>query len=65
MLLTAPPIDTIQRGAELAARDPPLALDRHFDVTKAYAEAVKKVGEEAGVPVVDVWTILWEGCGRT
>ena len=64
LLLTCPPVNTLQRGAELAQRDPPLTLDREFDVTRQYAEAAKEVGEREGVPVVDVWTMLWEGCGK-
>ena len=64
IILTAPPVNTYQRGADLAARDPPRALDRLFDVTKQYATAAREVGETEGVPVVDVWTMLWEACGE-
>ena len=64
LLLTCPPVDTIQRGADLASRDPPRGLDRDFEVTRQYAEAARLVGEKAGVPVIDVWTLLWEGCGK-
>lgn len=64
LLLTPPPVNTRQRGAALAARDPPRALDRSFDVTRAYADAVRAVAEKEGVPLVDVWTMLWEGCGK-
>lgn len=64
IILTAPPVNTYQRGADLAARDPPRALDRLFEVTKQYAVAAREVGETEGVPVVDVWTMLWEACGK-
>jgi len=64
LLFTPPPINTYQRGADLAARDPPQQLDREFDVTRQYAEAVKGVGAEKGVPVLDVWTLLYEAAGR-
>jgi lysophospholipase L1-like esterase len=37
---------------------------RTFDVTKAYAEEVKKVGEAENVPVVDAWSRIWEAAGR-
>ena len=37
---------------------------RTFDVTKAYAEEVKKVGEAEKVPVIDVWTRIWEAAGE-
>lgn len=64
ILITPPPVNTFQRSANLESRDPPLKLDREFDTTKAYAEAVKQVAAEEGVTVVDVWTALWEGCGK-
>lgn len=64
IILTAPPVNTYQRGADLAARDPPRGLDREFDVTKQYAEAARMVGEAESVPVVDVWKMLWEACGE-
>ena len=64
VILTAPPVNTYQRRADLAARDPPRLLDREFEVTRQYAEAARKVGENQGVPVVDVWTMLWEACGK-
>lgn len=64
LLLTPPPVNTHQRGAALAARDPPIPLDRAFDVTARYADAVREVGRTEGVPVVDVYTRLWEGCGK-
>ncbi|KZV71806.1 SGNH hydrolase [Peniophora sp. CONT] len=64
VLITAPPVNTIQRGADLSSRDPPKELDRSFEVTRQYAELVKEVGKEKGVPVVDVWTALWEAVGK-
>lgn len=64
VLLTPPPVNTHQRGADLAAREPPRALDRAFDVTREYAEAVRRVAQKHRLPVVDVWTILWEACGQ-
>jgi len=41
-----------------------MQLWRTFDVTKDYAEEVKKVGEAENVPVVDAWTGIWEAAGR-
>ncbi|KXN82596.1 hypothetical protein AN958_02447 [Leucoagaricus sp. SymC.cos] len=64
MLLTPPPVNTHQRAADLESRDPPLALDRLFDTTKLYAEAVQEVGAEKGVPVVDVWQSLWNAANN-
>ena len=46
------------------ARDPPGEMDRDFDVTKSYAEAVKQVGKKEDVPVVDCWTDIWESAGK-
>lgn len=60
ILITPPPVNTHRRKADLEARNPPLALDRLFDTTKAYAEAVKAVAAEEEVAVLDVWTLLWE-----
>lgn len=37
---------------------------RIFAETKTYAEAVKEVGAQVGVPVADVWTNIWEAAGR-
>jgi len=64
LLITPPPVNTHQRGAELASRDPPRACDREFDFTKLYAEAVVNAAQEEGVAVADVWTVLWEAAGK-
>lgn len=44
LLLTPPPIDLLAGSVRTAER------------TRSYAEAVKAVGKEASVPVVDTWT---------
>jgi isoamyl acetate esterase len=64
ILLTPPPVNTYEREARLAARDPPIQLDRHFNVTKSYAEAVKAVGLQENVPVVDVWSVIYNAAGQ-
>jgi isoamyl acetate esterase len=64
ILITPPPVNTFQRDAELAARNPPEKLDRNFEVTKMYAEGVKSVGLQENVPVVDLWNIVYEAAGR-
>jgi lysophospholipase L1-like esterase len=64
VLVTPPPVNTKQRQADLEARNPPLQLDRLFDNTSAYAQAVKDLAEDQKVAVVDVWTSFWEGCGQ-
>lgn len=60
ILITPPPVNTYQRGAELAARVPPVALDRDFETTRAYADKVSEVGKDLGIPVVDVWNALYD-----
>lgn len=64
ILLSPPPINTHQRGAELAARDPPQALDRSFEITKAYADKVSQIGSDLSIPVVDVWNALYNAAQR-
>ncbi|KAJ7172641.1 GDSL Lipase/Acylhydrolase [Mycena filopes] len=64
ILITPPPVNTHQRSADLASRDPPLALDRKFEVTREYAEAVKAAGAATNVAVVDVWTTIWKAAGE-
>ena len=44
--------------------DVDLQPTRTFDVTKAYAEEVKKVGKAESVPVVDAWSRIWEAAGN-
>lgn len=64
LLFTPPPVNTHQRAADLRSRNPPLELDRRFEITKAYADAVKKVGKAEGVAVLDVWTALYSVAGN-
>lgn len=64
ILVTPPPVNTYQRGADLLSRDPPKLLDRLFDTTRKYAEAVVGVGEMQGVPVADIWNAIYDASGR-
>jgi len=64
ILITPPPVNTYQRGAALASRNPPVELDRKFEVTREYAEAVKQVGFDENVEVIDIWTGIWEAAGK-
>jgi lysophospholipase L1-like esterase len=64
ILISPPPINTHARRAALDERDPPLALDREFEITRAYANAVRDVAAAEGVAFVDVWTALWEAAGK-
>jgi hypothetical protein len=58
LLITPPPVDAFIRNAELAAREPPRVPDRDSERTRLFAEAVKEVGMESGVAVVDCWTAI-------
>ncbi|KAA1471292.1 SGNH hydrolase [Dentipellis sp. KUC8613] len=64
ILIAPPPVNTIQRGADLASREPARDLDRDFETTRQYAKEVLEVGAREGVPVVDIWTALWEAAGK-
>ncbi|KAG8954695.1 hypothetical protein FRC04_011128 [Tulasnella sp. 424] len=60
ILITPPPFNEAVRAARLAARDPPIALDRKSGVTRKYADAVIELGKELNVPALDVYTPIWE-----
>lgn len=68
LLLTPPPVDAAKWHANLLANVTPeiaarLTPDRSAENTQRYAQAVKEVGFEAGVPVVDVWTAIAAAAG--
>ena len=64
LLISNPPVNTNQRGADLASRDPPRKCDREFELTKLYAEAVVNTAKEEGVAIADVWAVIWEAAGK-
>lgn len=64
LLLTPPPVDEPVRTLDLASRAVPLGPDRDAERTRLFAEAVKEVGREAGVPVVDTWTGIMQAAER-
>ncbi|KAH9930895.1 SGNH hydrolase-type esterase domain-containing protein [Fomitopsis serialis] len=64
LLITPPPLNSHQWRVTLRQDDPPKELDRTFEVTAEYAERVRRVGTEVGVPVVDVWTCVWDAAGH-
>ena len=69
ILINPPPINSFQIGPCLLDKvnptlPPKYRFDWSFKVTKAYAEEVLKVGEKENVPVVDVWTRIWEAAGK-
>ena len=55
ILLTPPPFNPSQWSQP---------LNRTPEHTRKYAQGVKSVGEELDVPVVDVWSLLWEKAGE-
>ncbi|OSC97633.1 SGNH hydrolase [Trametes coccinea BRFM310] len=64
VLMTPPPVNTAQRDRAQRAKSPPKELDRDFETTKRYAEAVGEVGNLESVPVVDLWNKLFDAAGR-
>ena len=58
LLITPPPI-------HVASMREDVQFQRTFDVTRGYAEEVKRVGKAEGVPVVDAWTRVWEAAGQS
>ncbi|KAI0654748.1 SGNH hydrolase [Cubamyces menziesii] len=67
ILLTPPPVDPKRwaRTVEDTVEDSLQGMfQRKFEVTRQYAEAASDVGAREGVPVVDVWTDIWEAAGR-
>ncbi|KIL68579.1 hypothetical protein M378DRAFT_158397 [Amanita muscaria Koide BX008] len=64
ILMTPPPVLASHRAALLAARDPPIALDRDFLVTKQYAEAVLAVAAIENVAVADIWSAVFKAAGE-
>jgi len=64
ILITPPPVNTFRRRADLESRRPPQALDRNFEITRAYAEGVREVALVENVALVDVWSALWEAAGK-
>jgi len=41
-----------------------MELDREFETTRAYANAVKEVAHAKQVAFVDIWTELWQAAGE-
>ena len=63
-LITPPPLNSHQWRVTLREADPEQELDRTFETTAKYAERVRVVGKDIGVPVVDVWTRIWDATGH-
>ncbi|KXT07060.1 hypothetical protein AC579_5872 [Pseudocercospora musae] len=65
ILITPPPVDERKCLASDKFNDPnyPDVIRRKASVTKKYAEAVKRVGQETQVHVVDLWSALISRAG--
>lgn len=62
LLVTPPPVDEYQQKiADQAKGFEPVR--RTAENTKLYAQACKEVGEQLGVPVVDIWTSFLRHAG--
>lgn len=64
ILVTAPPFDSAYRAEDLAARNPPIQLDRSFNNTLAYARAVIDLAAQKDLAVLDAFSLLWEGARK-
>jgi tartrate dehydratase alpha subunit/fumarate hydratase class I-like protein len=62
--MSPPPVNTYQRAADLGSRPVPLDLDRNFETTRAYANAVKEVAQAKHVAYADIWTEFWQAAGE-
>lgn len=62
LLITPPPIDEHQHEIKDRAAGQP-ELTRFAASARAYAEACRQVGEEVGVPVLDLWSCLMKQAG--
>ena len=60
LLITPPPVD--EHALEAYRPDSPL-LSRKAEVTRDYAETCQRVGENLGVAVLDLWTIIMTKTG--
>lgn len=65
ILITPPPCcDHILGRIERAAAPSVPSSQRKAQTTRKYAEAVKEVGNDLQVPVVDLWTAITRACGN-
>eukprot|EP00897_Mesotaenium_endlicherianum_P000265 jgi/Mesen1/10239/ME000774S09574 len=61
VLITPPPVDTVGRAAYARAVYGDAAVgepERTNEVTGQYAQACREVAADAGVPVVDIWSVM-------
>lgn len=67
ILITPPPVDERTALASDASKstDRPLAVRRSAVVTAQYAEAVRALGRELRLPVLDIWSAMMREAGYT
>jgi lysophospholipase L1-like esterase len=64
ILITPPPIYTPDVQTQLYDKnDPPTQMNRSVEVQGTYVQAVKDLGREEKIPVVDAWEPIWEAAG--
>ncbi|KAG5647864.1 hypothetical protein DXG03_007788 [Asterophora parasitica] len=64
ILISPPPVNADMRRADVESRNPPQKLDRDFEYTRKYAQAVREVAKDKNVGFTDVWTVLYEAAGK-
>lgn len=57
-------MNTSQWEIDRQSQNPPKVLDRSFETTRKYAEAVVDVGKRENLPIVDVWNLLYDAAGK-
>ncbi|GAA6004658.1 hypothetical protein JCM10207_000970 [Rhodosporidiobolus poonsookiae] len=65
ILITPPPFYPPDWRQVRLSRGLPDRDDREQSNTRAYADAVKQLGEEEGVPVVDAYSAIWDAAGKS
>jgi hypothetical protein len=64
VLITPPPIYTpVVQELVNDRNDPPTEMNRSAEMQGTYVQAVKDIGREEKIPVVDAWEPIWEAAG--
>ena len=64
IVFTPPPVNSVKWGEHMKTAYGLDGPDRNSERTKTYAEAAKEVAKKQGVPVVDVFSLLWNVAGE-
>ena len=66
LLITPPPVDEYTlEGMDYMNNNGDTEVKRRAAVTKTYADACRKLGEELGIEVVDIWNTIVTKAGWT